>query len=769
MLESLIKGVGVDEEIHSAIRSIHLKGPSDPAIFEKLAYIKKFHSGILEKYEGKLISIMGLFYKSEQPESLLEEVYSIYSDSIKDSTGSRFTPVQASAYRYIKNERYFSFSAPTSAGKSYLFRELIKTTQGDIIIVVPSRALISEYYYEVVSLVDKNVLVLQFIDDINTDNIDRRIYIITPERGVELFKYANDLNIELFLLDEAQISEEPVRGMRFDSFVRRIDKVFPSAKKVFAHPFVINPGAQLSKHGFDNSSCSMNYDFHAVGKIYLSFDKGCFEYFSPNENVDHVTEECDVAYKALSSGGSLLVYISKRKIYDGFHIAEFNKYVDICPKLDDPDAIAIIEKLRDFIGASSDGVEKHSYLLEMMEKGVVIHHGSMPLKARLLIEDFIKSNFAKLCFATSTLSQGVNMPFDVVWIDNFTRMEPLALKNLIGRSGRTTLKKSSLDYGYVILKKENVKTFKKRYKESVSINEISLLDEDMGSVSDDLKDIVEALKDDSFDDELHITDKQLERIESADVDTNIKYILDKLLVNDVPITGKAYYEIGDGVRRKIKSSFNLVYIQHLRRSELIRAEKNVLSTAIPILLWRVQGKSFSEIVSLRYSFLSERNTRRNILAKMKRQKISAEQANKEIRDIKVRFSQIPKSLPDSTLQDRSLYSGISIADLDFDMVVYDTYDYLDKVISQSLVDPLCAAFEVYYRKTGDDRATILKNHVRYGTNDDLEIWLLRYGFGFEEIEWIKEYIECIDSKKIVFKDEVKNLVDDRLEVISRYL
>ena len=58
-------------------------------------------------------------------------------------------------------------------------------------------------------------------------------------------------------------------------------------------------------------------------------------------------------------------------------------------------------------------------LLSLMQKGIVIHHGSMPLRARLLIEHFVNKGFARICFATSTLIQGINMPFDVVWIDNF--------------------------------------------------------------------------------------------------------------------------------------------------------------------------------------------------------------------------------------------------------------------------------------------------------------------------------------------------------------
>jgi len=355
----------------------------------------------------------------------------------------------------------------------------------------------------------------------------------------------------------------------------------------------------------------------------------------------------------------------------------------------------------------------------MMEIGVVIHHGSMPLKARLLIEDFIKAGFARICFATSTLSQGVNMPFDLVWVDNFHNLPVLTLKNLIGRSGRTTLNKNSFDYGYTIVNSKNVDTFSRRYKETFSISDSSSLDASDDDVHEDIKDVVEALRDDSFDDELHVTKAQIERLQNADLGRSIGYVLDKLLVDGVPITGNAYYGIGSGVRARIKTSLKEIFVEHLRRKELTKAEASVLSAAIPIMLWHIQGRSFSEIVSLRYSFLSERDKQRTIMANVKRNNLSLAEAVQQIKKIKVRYSQYPSSLPDSSLLQRSAYQAIPVSELDYDSVVYDTYDYLDKVISQSLADPICAALDVYYRSSSDERTLVLKNYVRYGTNDPI--------------------------------------------------
>ena len=318
-IENLIAGNATEQNLIVILNRLHKEGPIYPQDFELLSYFKKFNYEIFKQYESQLVHLIGLFYKISDPINLREEVYSLYADAIENETGRRFTPIQASAFKQIKGKKYFSFSAPTSSGKSYLFRELIQNTDGDIVIVVPSRALIAEYVYSVKKLVDKTVLVLQFIENVNTSKTSRRIYIITPERGKELFKLAPELDVKMFLFDEAQISEEPIRGMTCDSFVRRVDRQIPQAKKVFSHPFILNPEAQLEKHSFKEDSSSIRYDQNSVGKIYLSFKKDNFYYFSPFD--DKTTKKViptniDIAEDILSKGGTLLIYTSKKKLYN---------------------------------------------------------------------------------------------------------------------------------------------------------------------------------------------------------------------------------------------------------------------------------------------------------------------------------------------------------------------------------------------------------------------------------------------------------------------
>ncbi len=768
-------------------RKIHIEGPIHMEDMEQLAYVKKFYPQVFNEYEKELIYLMGLFYKVDTPESMRQIVYQIFAEEIEENTGHKFTPIQASAYTYIHEKKYFSFSAPTSAGKSFLFRELIEEEQSDIVIVLPSRALIAEYMYAVKELFKdfrnqdgKSVLVLDFIENINITKTFKRVYIITPERGSELFKIVDDLNIGLFLFDEAQISDEKKssRGLRFDIFVRKVGRVLPNAKKVFTHPFVDNPEAQLLKHNFKDDAIAVKYTQSSVGKIFIQKKNDNSYYFSPfDENTYRATNtlkvDDDLLNSILDNNGTILVYISKSKIYQNIFQTEFSNILSKCRRITDPKGIEIINELKEYIGATNSG-EKKSSLIELMKRGIVIHHGSIPLKARLLIEKFINANYAKVCFATSTLIQGINMPFDIVWIDNFkfegdNSDKILGLKNLIGRSGRTlSNEKAIFDYGYVIVKSSNIKTFSQRIKSNSRLNETSII-EDVYAIDGDSSELANSIRNDTYNDDYNLPQVQVDRLTNEEVSKNILYLLDVLFYDNIIISGNHYNSIKKSQKDKIKDAFKKIYRSHLSR-DLEQGESAVISVAIPILLWRVQSKSFKEIISLRYSYITQNEERRNIERKLNQGLIRNVEATKLINDLLCKLSVVASSLPDKTLSAHAYrFRNIKAIDLNYDLLVYDTYDYIDKVISFSLADPLCAAFQLYYASTQDIRALALSNMIRFGTNDNKEIWLMKYGFDSEDIEWIKSYVNKIDANGIEFNDSIIDLEEWQLEMINAYI
>lgn len=93
----------------------------------------------------------------------------------------------------------------------------------------------------------------------------------------------------------------------------------------------------------------------------------------------------------------------------------------------------VLESCKDYFGADS-------YEHRLLKLGIVVHHGQMPgLLARLLIEA-IDARVFSIVLATSTLSEGVNLPFETVLVPTLLRAgKPLnssEFKNLAGRAGR---------------------------------------------------------------------------------------------------------------------------------------------------------------------------------------------------------------------------------------------------------------------------------------------------------------------------------------------
>ncbi|PKH86878.1 DEAD/DEAH box helicase [Colwellia sp. Bg11-28] len=758
---------------------LHEMGPIDQQDLETLSYLKRFHPDNFEKEEKQLMYLLGLFYKTDEPEDLLSFSYSIFSQAIQSETGQSFTPVQASIRKKIIANKYFSFSAPTSAGKSFLFRELIKQESGDIIIVVPSRALIAEYILAVREIVkdQKDILILQFVDDVNINKTSRRIFIVTPERASEIFKSPDSYKPSLFLFDEAQISEEKIRGITFDAFVRRSAKIFPGAKKVFAHPFIENPEAQLIKHDFEKDSAFERYQQNSVGKIYLNFNKKTnkFECFSPFIKDAHLkNNKCDFPYdvvqEKLVSGGSVLIYITKTSIYDKSFEDTFEHYIALCSAIVNTDANEIIDEIEELIGAKG----KDSELVELMRKGVVIHHGSIPLAVRFLIEKFTNLGFSKICFATSTLAQGVNMPFDIVWVENVrfsgTKEDRvLGLKNLIGRAGRSTNTKNNFDYGYIIVR--NVKSFVEKLIESSSLSTSSQLDEGSHDLPDDLSEFIHAVREGELNDEYNLPNKKTDRLRSSESYLLIVRALDFLFRDGKLIDGSAYQDMTKTERLKLKTAFAGIYELSLGR-ELKLGEKTVLSASITILLWQIQGKTFKELLGLRYSYLTKQDEQRKIRKQHKAGIIPLDECNKLIGQLAITYSAIPHSLPDSKLTSPlpSRFRRKTISDFNYDLIVYDTYDFLDKVISFSLADVFIAAFDQYHEVSQDVRASEMVNYFKYGTNDEKEIWLLRYGFSIEEAEKIKELVLSIDENEIIFDENINVRNNFHIKkIVERYL
>ena len=169
-------------------------------------------------------------------------------------------------------------------------------------------------------------------------------------------------------------------------------------------------------------------------------------------------------------------------------------------------------------------------MLSLLRKGIVIHHGSLPLQIRMIIENFTKAGFCRLCFATSTLGEGINMPFDIVFLDRLEASKPLLVKNLIGRAGRSTTD-LNFDFGYVIIKAQNISKFREIISQDENLKEVSALD--TITSDDDYRVFKNAILEGKFSDEYNLTKSELDKLESKEVSGIVKELLDTVFHNDV--------------------------------------------------------------------------------------------------------------------------------------------------------------------------------------------------------------------------------------------
>lgn len=194
-------------DLAKLLETLHQEGPKEPILLENLSYFKKFHPVVFYEKEEKIISALGLFYKVRTPNNLYSFLMQGIGVQHEIDHGALLTPVQASIRRAIDNNQYISISAPTSAGKSYSIRDFIAERSGDAVVVVPSRALIAEYMNSMRRKFagNKDVMVSSFVDIVYKTRPLRRIFVLTPERTKDLYKYKDQLNIEVFFFDEALI------------------------------------------------------------------------------------------------------------------------------------------------------------------------------------------------------------------------------------------------------------------------------------------------------------------------------------------------------------------------------------------------------------------------------------------------------------------------------------------------------------------------------------------------------------------------------------
>lgn len=140
-------------------------------------------------------------------ESIIKETYQLAPDS-----KNIFTDAQYKVFEELKDSNHFSFSGPTSFGKSFIIESFIKhlikerNASDNIVILVPTRALINQ----VKNKLKKEILVSKYkilshptVPLLFRNKGSKYIFVFTPERLISYLSNDNPA-INYVFVDEAQ-------------------------------------------------------------------------------------------------------------------------------------------------------------------------------------------------------------------------------------------------------------------------------------------------------------------------------------------------------------------------------------------------------------------------------------------------------------------------------------------------------------------------------------------------------------------------------------
>jgi len=387
----------------------------------------------------------------------VEKDYKKITHSVPGHEGFVFTDSQFELFSVLKKSKFFSFSGPTSMGKSFIIKAFIRlslenTPPENIAIIVPTRALINQFAIDLrtelgVDLKEKNYRIItnSNVTELAATTRQNYIFILTPERLISYVSQNENPSLGYLFVDEAHkiADEKDARSVTSYTSIERTIKKFPNINLYFASPNVSNPEVFLklfnksveNKFHTTESPVSQNIVFidfiartvsHHVGVTSTPLETTMFDHYqSANNFIESVgANVSNIIYcnsKSVTLQKSLEFYESlttKRTGLEESASAELKKAA---------------QKIKSF-------VHKDFYLAEFLNAGVAYHHGTLPQIIRNIIEELYRNEHIKFMFCTSTLLEGVNMPAKNIFIltnkRNLSPFKPIDFWNLAGRAGR---------------------------------------------------------------------------------------------------------------------------------------------------------------------------------------------------------------------------------------------------------------------------------------------------------------------------------------------
>lgn len=353
----------------------------------------------------------------------------------------------------------FSFSAPTSLGKSFIMRTFIMNqiksgVKANFAIIVPSKALINETRSKLIAnlgedLERRNYRIVSAAGDIVLEGEHNFIFVLTPERLLYLLIGKPTIEFEYVFFDEShKLSGKNSRAPFYYQTVTVLQHRPRPPHFVFASPNIPNPEVFLrlvDPNSDENEANAVATQYSPVAQFKYLVNLHENTISSYNDYTQEFTHLASFqAQDATAQGVTRFVSESSRgSNHRGqtivFHSARYHAvdaardYAQSLANLNDNDLNSLAKDIeRD--------VHEDYYLADLIRKGVSYHIGYLPPAIRERIEGLFREGKISTLFCTSTLLEGVNLPADnlVITTNKIGRagMSAVDFKNLVGRVGR---------------------------------------------------------------------------------------------------------------------------------------------------------------------------------------------------------------------------------------------------------------------------------------------------------------------------------------------
>lgn len=372
-----------------------------------------------------------------------------------DGNGMVFTDTQFKLFNKLSNSVEFSFSGPTSMGKSFIIKSFIKkviknSPPENIVIIVPTRALINQFFSDLKTEFDEQLELYRykiFINSNVSENLTREkfnyIFILTPERLLSYLSEEKNPPIGFLFIDEAHklANEKDSRSVTTYSAIEKVQKKFGNIKLYFSSPNVSNPEIFLELFNRNKLNSFKTNESPVSQNIYfVNLENLEVETYYDNNSVS-----LDKILKSKQGYGLIdfIQFIGEGKnnlIYCYSKRNTINKTINLAEKIQ---KIELSKEIRQAIKNIKEYIHPDYYLVDFLEKGIAYHYGRLPQLIRNLIEELYQKEEIRYVFCTSTLLEGVNMPTQNIFIiDNRsgsrTPLSQIDFWNLSGRAGRLT-------------------------------------------------------------------------------------------------------------------------------------------------------------------------------------------------------------------------------------------------------------------------------------------------------------------------------------------